>query len=278
MTIRPWACVTGGHTMTFVRLITSIFLVVLLAAAASWGAPAATKAAPAKPATAQIVDLELTNVTVPDAIARLFSGTGLKYAIEPGVSGKVVELRLKGVTFAQALDALAEAARFSYVVRDGVYVLSPTPSSSAGSYGSGAAAKTAQSPPAAGKAAPPTTLGPSGGAESPQTSQDQSAPGQQAASSGNVIINEQHAPVYYGEPGPSLRYSPYGLGGWPPVYGYGNVRILGGYPPIVVAGGNPYVIRRVPPLPPPRGFVGPEVERFLRGQWAIHSRTIITPY
>lgn len=243
-------------------IVTYIAFAALLVVTTSVMTVAATAAQPADASKVKVVDLSLRDVSVKDAIAELFRGTGLKYSVQPGVSGKVVELKLKGVTFKQGLDALAEAARFSYTVRDGVYVISPK---------SGAAST----------AAPVATQPPSttATAQTGAGTGSQPAPPTVTAGAPNVVVNNQQSPVFYGNPAPPPYYPPYGFGGDMPFYQYGNVRILGGYPPVVVAGGNPYIIRNAAPVPPPPpGYVSPEVLRFLRGQWAIRSHTIITPY
>jgi hypothetical protein len=224
----------------------------------------------------RIVNLELADVPVKDAIEKLFAGTGLKYNIGPGVSGRVVELKLKGVTFEQALNALMEAARLTYKLEDGVYIISPADAKTSTSNNQGeSATKQDTSKP---QEQLPSEQTPTDKTETTEPNAQQRSPTGQATVTGPIIIsNEQSSPVFYGHPLPPY-YPPYGIDGYPPVYQFGAVRILGGYPPVVVAGGNPYIIRHGPLPPPPIGYVSPEVLRFLRTQWAIQNRTYITPY
>jgi hypothetical protein len=99
-----------------------------------------------------------------------------------------------------------------------------------------------------------------------------------------VIIGQPPSPVYYGEPGGAYSdpyaYNPYyNPSAYPQMYRYGNVQIMGGYSPVVVAGGNSSILQRGPLVPPPPGYVGPDLLRFLRTQWAVQNRTYITyPY
>ena len=66
-------------------------LVFLLATPHALGAQDET----AKPGSLVVVNLELKDVPVKDAIAKLFEGAGLKYSMKPEVPGRVVELTLK---------------------------------------------------------------------------------------------------------------------------------------------------------------------------------------
>lgn len=246
----------------------------LLAAPAVVSGAFAEPAKPAASTNVRLVNLELNNIPVRDAIGKIFEGTGLKYAILPGVSGRVVELKLKGVTFEQALDAMMEAARLTYTIEDGAYVISAAKAAT-GSVSAPAGSGGAQPPPAQPRAQtqpPPVEQPPASEAQAPET-------GPRTAGVGPLIINnEQHGPVFYGQPGFGQAYPPYDSWGYPPMYRFGQVSIVGGWPSVAIAGGVPYVLRRTPLPPPPPGYVSPEVQRFLQTQWAIRNWTYITPY
>lgn len=257
--------------------VTGYLILAVLGAVLMGGALLADQSNPSPTSNVRIVNLELADVPVKDAIEKLFVGTGLKYNIRPGVSGRVVELKLKGVTFEQALDALMEAARLTYKLEDSVYIISPADAKASTSKDQGeSATKQDTDKP---QEQPPSEQTPTDKTDTPAPNAQQGLPSGQATATGPIIIsNEQSAPVFYGHPLPPPYYLPYDLDGYPPVYQFGAVRILGGYPPVVVAGGNPYIIRHGPLPPPPIGYVSPEVLRFLRTQWAIQNRTYITPY
>lgn len=71
-----------------------------------------------------LISLELRDTPVRTAIDSLFKGTGVNYAIEPGVTGTIPNLSLKDVTFDQALKTLTRSAGLSYR-RDGdIYLIS----------------------------------------------------------------------------------------------------------------------------------------------------------
>lgn len=265
-----------GFEMKHVK-VTGYLILAVVGAVLICGALLADQPSSNPTSNVRIVNLELADVPVKDAIEKLFAGTGLKYNIQPGVSGRVVELKLKGVTFEQALDALMEAARLTYKIENGVYVIGPADAKTATSKDQGGPATKQDT--SKGQEQPKSEQVPTDKAETPAPTAQQGLPAGQATATGPIIIsNEQSAPVFYGQPLPPPYYFPYGVDGYPPVYQFGAVRILGGYPPVVVAGGNPYIIRHGPLPPPPIGYVSPEVLRFLRTQWAIQNRTYITPY
>jgi len=194
-----------------------------------------------------LVNIDVANVSVRQAIDTLFEGRGLKYYIQPGVTGRIAKLKLKGISFDQALTALGDAAGFSYRIEDGAYIIGP-----------GAAAvrivrraATAQPP----VQAPPDSV----------TSADQSAPGwDQPSRTAPVVVNNNISsppPVNYGPPEPAYPAS------YPnPYYSYG------GYSPVVNLGSGPYVFGRFPQPPPPPGWVSPDMERLLRFNWAVPTR------
>ncbi|MEN6357667.1 MAG: STN domain-containing protein [Armatimonadota bacterium] len=205
---------------------------------------------------AALVDLDLKNVTVEQGISALFAGTGYKYMVEPGVSGKVIELKLKGITFEQALTLFTNAAGLTYTISDGMYIFSPVanPGQATRTIIQQGTAKYAQKPvPSASVKYPQAQVSEPA---SPQTAPQAAMPSQQ------VIVNQQ-APVIYSQPG----YNP-GYSGYPPTYGAGNFG-FGGYWPLVAFGGFPYVTRfGLGPVPPP-GWVSPDSLRFLRNLNAI---------
>jgi hypothetical protein len=202
-----------------------------------------------------MVSLELKGVSVRDGIDALFQGTGLKYDISPGVSGKIVELKLKGISFKQALTALVDAAGLCYSIQDGTYVITT-------------------------KKSEPKIVAPSRVAdiapEQPQNNQPQPENmGPPPAPAAQVQINNNQAPVYYGQPGGYPYYPDYG----PPIYRFGNVGIVGGGYPAFVLGGDPYVMSFGQNMVPPPGWVGPDLERFLRFNYLMTPRPYFTtPY
>lgn len=214
--------------------------------------------------SAVVVNLELKNTPIKDAVGALFQGTGLKYYIQPGVAGRVVELRLKGVTLDEGLAALADAGGFTYKIIDGSYVIGP-------------AAVAYQQPEARAVVAaqpglPPVAQSGSGPAVAaqpkPQEMPERMPPIQQHIEGGSSNVHiTQAAPEGYGGYG---GYGPWG-GGYGS-YQFGNVGIIGGWPGISVIGGSPYVVGHMPPGPPPPGMFGPDLTRFLNTQWAVRSR------
>jgi len=203
----------------------------------------------------RILNIELKDTPIKGAIDSIFRGTGLKYYIRPGVSGKVVELKLTGVTVEQAISALAEAAQLTVKIEDGAYIIAPGPKTAGPAYA-----------PKAREQEQPGSQEPKGTVQT------------QGGNTAQAIINQPpSSPVYYGQPGPYNNPYAYGYGGgYPNAYQFGQLSILGGYPPVVVAGGNPYILQRGPLVPPPPGYVGPDLLRFLRTQWAIQPRTYLS--
>lgn len=221
-----------------------------------------------KPATEStaLINIELKDVPVAAAITALFRGTPYSYYAEPGVSGRIVELKLTGITFEQALKALTDAAELTYTVEGGTYIISPRKP----------AAKTA--------ASQPVVKPDSGRDQQPPASNPNQPPTEPAAqaesSNSQVMINEQPAPVYYGQPGPAA-YSPYGYGygGYPPVYQFGNTQVIPGWGgSVVVAGGMPYTVGWRHPPPPPADWVSPDRLRFLRNRYILQPTFGWSPY
>lgn len=71
-----------------------------------------------------LISLELRDTPVRSAIDSLFKGTGINYAIEPGVTGTIPNLSLKDVTFDQALKTLVKAAGLTYRKDGQIYLIS----------------------------------------------------------------------------------------------------------------------------------------------------------
>ncbi len=223
-----------------------------------------TALAAAAEQSADLVNIELRDVPVKEAIARLFEGTGLSYYAVGGISGRIVELKIKGITFDKALGALTDAADLTYVVDEGTYIIGPADRV--------AYAKPAPMPRVR-SAPPPGPLyiqGPPVRPVPPPETQ--------------VVVNQQASPVYYAQAsGSPYPYGGYGggwNGGWGggSAYRIGNVGVVGGGwggNPIVFAGAGPTMIGRRYPPPPPPGWVSPDVLRFLRFRYVMPSRPYI---
>lgn len=189
-----------------------------------------------------LVNIDIKNVPVKQAIDTLFEGRGLKYYVQPGVKGNIIELKLKGISFDEALKALGDAVGFSFRIEDGAYIIGP----------GAAQAKTARQPAPAQYTTPPpaqsvTVVG-AGPAPQPM-------PQPQPIIVNNVIPSQ-----------PQVSYSPQ-----PETYPNTNYS-YGGWSPVVNLGSGPYVFGRFAQPPPPPGWVSPDVERFLRFQWAVPPR------
>lgn len=195
-------------------------------------------------ASGTLLDVDLKDVPVKQAIDTLFEGRGLKYYIQPGVKGKIVELRLKGITLDEGLQALGDAAGFSFRIDNGAYVISP------------------------GK---PTV------AVSPVT-----APAPQPVP---VEIVEQGTAPPIGKPAvpapppvvvnnsvssPPITIATGGDGGGAP-WGCGQCGYQGWWPGFTL-NTSPYVYGTWAQPPPPSGWVTPDVERFMRFNWAVPRR------
>lgn len=204
------------------------------------------------------VDINLSNVPVRQAIQSIFEGRGLRYIIEPGVTGKVVEIKFKGVTVAEALKALGDAAGFTYTYEEGVYTISPK------------TAAVASTPAPRPEPAPkpvlpePRYVGPVARAQQP--------------SAAPIIVNNY--PETSSRAGDLYAYAPYGGWGWGPGYfGGGGYYNTGYYNPFYTIAPPPYMVGNFPPPPPPAGWFSPDVEKVLRFQWAVPRRYgFITPY
>jgi hypothetical protein len=194
-----------------------------------------------------LVNVELKDVPVKQAIDTLFEGQGLKYYIQPGVKGRIVELKLKGITFDEALSALGGAVGFSYRIDDGAYVISPGKAKTADK------AATAQA----------VTASPPDPARYPDPGP---ARGQQMPPPPQVIVNNN-----FSVPPPTAYAQPAGDGGYPypPFYNIGGTAYQGGYYPAVNLGSGPYVFGHFPQPPPPPGWVSSDAERLLRFQYSV---------
>ncbi|MCL5103486.1 MAG: STN domain-containing protein [Armatimonadetes bacterium] len=235
-----------------------IVLVIVAVFAASY-ISAVAWAEDGTPAKEAPVNLSLKNVSIKEGIDALFEGRGLKYYIQPGVTGQIVELKLSGVTFEQALRAMVDAADLSYTVQDGSYIIGPGKPKPASSPPE--PAPSVQTPPAqpgTGQYVPPPVQGLAPIQPGPTT---------------QVNVNQAPAPVYYGSPG-DLGYGyPYGI---PQIYQAGNLRFVYGWPPVRIAGGDSSILSFGPMIPPP-GWVSPDMLRFLRGYYAVNPRPYFIP-
>ncbi len=226
---------------------------------------AAPEAQDQQPATgaSKIVNIDLKDAPIKEAIDSIFKDSGLKYEIRPGVSGRVVEMKLAGVTVEQAITALVEAGQLTLKVADGAYVIGPGAKSTASRSGSARDSRTAAAPGEQSVAAEPGgTVPPEGGAA-------------------DITADQPPSPVYYGHPGAAYgdpyAYDPYyDPRAYPPVYQIGHVRFIGGYPPVVIWGGDQTLLRRVPLPPPAAGYMVPGLVRILRPQWWGQNRIFIT--
>jgi len=261
----------------------SSFVILAIAALSALGSPAAADEQSLTPGASKIVNLELKDTPIRDAIDSIFRDSGLKYYIRPGVSGKVVEMKLSGLTVEQAVKALVEAAELSLTIENGVYVISPGNRVTLTKSRSRRSTQSAEA-----QVAPPAEQSRSGAStETPNPAASPSAAsGSRTEGEGSpgAAAQEPPAPVYYGWPGEGY-YDPYLYGpyydpyAYPPVYQYGNVQFLRGQPAIVIAGGNPPVLPRLPLMLPPPAYIGPEPIRFVPGPWPPPNRTrIIIPY
>jgi hypothetical protein len=230
------------------------FAVALLAAVMFCGLVPAYAAAPGR--TTGLVDIDIKNVPVRDAVKMIFDGRGMRYIIEPGVTGNVVELKLKGITVAEALKSLGDAAGFTYSVEDGIYTVSPKEPMVAQQPTAGSAprARVPAQPETAAAGPPAYQMPPPEVVESPPP----------------VTINNY---IPSGGNGDMYAYAPAGYGStWSAPYG-------GYYSPFFTIGPPPYIKGRWANPPPPPGWFSPDVERFLRFEWAVPTRpSFITPY
>lgn len=193
-----------------------------------------------------LLNVDIRDVPVKQAIDTIFAGTGLKYYVQPGVTGKIAELRLKGITLEEGLKATGDAMGFSYRTEDGAYIIGPGKAAVSVSVASvqPIAPLSSNAPPGSGPA---------------DQGQPQSAP---------VVVNNNISsppPVFYGGGDGG------GYGG--PNFGFGNAGFYGGFGfPVLNVGGPPTVFGSFPQPPPPPGWVTPDVERFLRFNWAVPRR------
>ena len=248
-----------------VRAVKTTTLIAVAVVFALSGAVTVSTAAAGQ--SAALVDIELKDVPVKEAIARLFEGTGLSYYAVGGISGRIVELRIKGITFDQALGALTDAADLTYVIDEGTYIIGPADRI--------ARAKPAPMPRV--RNAPPRAVRPPPGPAYIQGPPVGAVPPPET----QVVVNQQASPVYYAQGGGSgYPYGGYGGGyggGWGSGYRIGNVGVVGGGwgNPVVFAGAGPTMLARRYPPPPPPGWVSPDMLRFLRFRYVVPSRPYI---
>ena len=197
-------------------------------------------------ASGSLLDVDLKDVPVKQAIDTLFDGRGVKYYVQPGVKGRIVELRLKGLSLDEGLRALGDAAGFSFRVENGAYIISPGKATTAvapsvtpvvepmpPAVAEQSMAQPAKQPPVAGPAPPP------------------------------VVINNNVS-----SPPPVSVVAGDGCGGGAPCFGNG----YNGWWPGFTLNTSPYVFGRWDQPPPPSGWVSSDAERLLRFNWAVPRR------
>ncbi|MHB0999329.1 MAG: hypothetical protein ACYC27_08780 [Armatimonadota bacterium] len=74
--------------------------------------------------TEKKISVNFKDVPIQNAIEVLFEGTGLNYAIEPGVRG-TVNVRLVDVPFSDALTAVLKASSMTVRKENGIYTIGP---------------------------------------------------------------------------------------------------------------------------------------------------------
>lgn len=226
------------------RLVVALLSAALICACASAYAAAAGT-------TSGLVDIDIKNVPVRQAIATIFEGKGLRYIIEPGVTGRVVELKLKGITVAEALRSLGDAAGFTVSMEEGVYIIGPVPAA--------VVEQPVERPTVAARPAP-----------APAPLRARPTPAPMPIEAPPVTVNN-FIPGGYGDP---YAIAPAAYDNWGGGWNYGGL-----YSPFFTVGPPPYIIGQWPNPPPPRGWFSPDVERFLRFEWAVPKRpSFITPY
>ncbi len=254
---------------TYYRLaFITVFLTVLAAASAF------SEEQPRVAGAEKIVNLELKDVSIEDAIDAIFRGSNVPYAVRPGVTGRVKELKLHGLTVDDAIKALVDAAKLSVRIENGVYVIEPkTGTSDTESrvvIGKRSSATETQSEKQTSSAEQP------GLADQSSSTQQQA----QAESPQVPAIDEWNAvapPGYYPQPlgpyGEPYGYYPYYFP-YRPSYQLGQLQILGGRLPIIIS---------EPGIPPSafRGRLGgprrPVVPYGPVGGWLVPEAPIV-PY
>lgn len=71
------------------------------------------------------LDVDVRNADVRAVIEQFFSGSGLNYVVEPGVSGTTPPIRMQDVPFPDALSVLLKTAHLTIRKESGVYHISP---------------------------------------------------------------------------------------------------------------------------------------------------------
>lgn len=242
-----------------------VLIVLVLLGVLAWSVLVCAAASP----TSGLVNVDIRNVPIKQAIDTIFEGTGLKYYVQPGVTGRIVELKLKGISFDEALTALGSAAGFTYSIQDGAYVICPATKASKAARGPAPAPQPDTLPP------PQASQAPGGPPPMPQGP----APAWQPAP---VVVNNNitSPPATIVDSGGGGGGGGFGGFGFPAAYSVGNTSYYPGYWPPVQIGGTPYVYGvSWPQPPPPPEWVTPDVERFLRFEWAVPRRPgFASPY
>lgn len=235
--------------------IGAVLMLLVIIAGLSSPLLADTDAAQVIKVSTGLVDIELKDTSVKTTIDKIFEGRGLKYIIQPGVTGNIVELKLVGVKFEDALKAIGDAAGFTYMIEEGIYMISP---------------KVTPKPVIVASAEPASSKMQ---AQAPQSEMNGQVPYTEQQPGSQVTINNMPTiPVFVENVQPYVQAQAY-----QPYYQVGNVRIFtGGGSPVVVTGGGSTVRRRWT-IPPPEGWFSPDMERFLRWRWAVPSRSGSVP-
>lgn len=266
-------------------------VVALLTAVMLCGSASAYAAAPGT--TTGLVNIDLKNVPVKQAIEAIFDGRGMHYIIEPGVTGNVVELKLKGITVPEALQSLGDAAGFAVSVEDNIYMIGPK--TAVASASGQPAAQADQSVPVEQVSNPPVA-GPRNAAQVTSSTVGIGGP----LRPGGPMRPIQDTPPFTGLPGinsargngVTFFSAPLGTfatqsgfngngfngsNGWNP--GFNNGYPYGGYYPYY-SSSPPWIMGVWPNPPPPEDWVSTDQERLLRFQWAVTRRPsfIMPPY
>jgi hypothetical protein len=245
-----------------------IFALLVCLAAVAVSSIAHSDQATSKPPSDKIVNLELKDVSVEDAIHAIFRDSGIPYVVRPGVSGKVKELKLRGLTVDDAIKALVDAAKLALRVENGVYIIEPKAGSedTATRVTIGKRTATAET-----QAEQKESLETSGAGQSSSIDQQSTSSEQQLQAAEGQEISA--APGYYPYPAvpfaDAYGYYPYYYPYMPP-YQLGQIQIFTGRrPPIIISepGVPPSAFRgrlggpRRPIVPygPIGGWIVPEV-------------------
>ncbi|MEN6519625.1 MAG: hypothetical protein ABFD46_00530 [Armatimonadota bacterium] len=105
--------------MTDLRWMRIVFIAAVIVLAAG-----AAIANGSQPPVEKKVTLQLSDTPIIDVIDYMFQGTGYKYTIEPGVSGRI-SVGFKNIPLEQAVKAVADASGLDYTKAPGRYIFKP---------------------------------------------------------------------------------------------------------------------------------------------------------